>query len=81
MEIPLSWLTKCTTYEQAVRDNLHNSRPFGNASDDWERLKSKMQPGDELWYFEPPDKTVIQLWGLALVRRDRVVSTVITAVD
>jgi hypothetical protein len=80
MEIPLEYLTKRTTCEQAVADNIYNGRPFGGANDDWERLKAKIQPGDEFWYFAPPSKKVMQFWGLALVRNGRVVSTVITGV-
>jgi hypothetical protein len=80
MDIPVSWLTEQTTYERALADNVHEGRPFGHANDDWERLKAKMQDGDELWYCAPPDRSVMQFWGLALVRRGHVVSTVITAV-
>ena len=80
MQIPLEYLTQRTTYERAVSDNLYNGRPFGHANDDWERLTAKMQPGDELWYFAPPSRSVMQLWGVALVRDSQVVSTVITDV-
>jgi hypothetical protein len=81
MQIPLEWLTERTTYQQAVSDNMYAGRTFGHANDDWKRLKAKMQSGDELWYFAPPNKSVMQLWGLALVRGSQVISTVITAVD
>jgi hypothetical protein len=81
MDIPISYLTKQTTFEQARSDNMHDGRPFGHANDDWERLVAKMKDGDELWYFEPPNERVMQLWGLGLVRSGRVISTVITAVD
>ena len=81
MEIPHEYLTERTTNEQAISDNMYEGRPFGYANDDWERLKAKMQPGDELWYFAPPNDQVMRLWGLALVRQRRVISTVIDAVD
>ena len=81
MQLPPDYLTERTSYEQAVADNMHDGKPFGHANDDWERLRAKMQPGDELWYFAPPSSKVMQLWGLALVRSGQVVSTVITAVD
>jgi hypothetical protein len=80
MELSLDYLTERTTYEAAVAENMHDGRPFGHANDDWERLKAKMQPGDELWYFAPPNRSVMQFWGLALVRDRKVVSTVITGV-
>ncbi len=78
--IDSKWLTRSVSIDQAIRENVYEGVPFGNAKDDWERLKAKMHEGDELWYFEPPSKTMIQLWGLALVREQEVVSTVILAV-
>lgn len=81
MELPLSYLTERTTFEQAGADNMHDGRPFGYCDDDWQRLLAKRRDGDELWYFEPPSREVIQLWGVALVRDGRIISTVITAVD
>jgi len=81
MKIPTNYLTEQTTFERARSDNMCGERAFGHANDDWERLVAKMEEGDELWYFEPPDEQVFQLWGLALVRSGRVISTVITAVD
>jgi hypothetical protein len=81
MELPLSYLTEPTTVERAAADNTHDGRPFGHAEDDWRRLLAKRRDGDELWNFAPPSLEAIQLWGVALVRRGRVISTVITAVD
>jgi hypothetical protein len=81
MDLPVEYLTKRTTFEQAVADNLLDGIPFGHCNDDWERLKAKMQPGDEFWYFAPPNKKVMQFWGLALIRNGQVISTVVTAVD
>jgi hypothetical protein len=81
VQLPLEYLTSRTTFHDAVADNMFDDNPFGDANDDWERLKAKMNDGDELWYFEPPNRNVIQLWGLALVRNGTVISTVITAVD
>ncbi len=82
MEINPSWLTKQTTYEDAIRDNMFDGKEFGHSNDDWERLKAEIRPGDEFGYFEPPaDTKEIRFWGLALVRAGRVVSTVIQAVD
>lgn len=81
MQIPIEYLTEKTTYERAVAENLHDGLPFGRANDDWERLKARIWPGDELWYFAPPSGSAMQPWGLALVCGGKVVSTVITAVD
>ena len=46
---------------------------------DWERLLAKRREGDQLWTFEPPQGE-IELWGIALVRRGRVISTLLEAV-
>lgn len=80
MELPASYLTVRTTVEQAAVENMHQGLPFGNAHDDWQRLLAKWKAHDELWYFAPPDPTAIQLWGVALVRGGKVISTVVTAV-
>ena len=81
MELPVSYLTELTTLEQAIADNEYDGRPFGYAEDDWRRLLAKMRDGDELRNFAPPNRGVIQILGMALVRYVRVISTVITAVD
>ena len=81
MELPLAFLTNRTTFEQAAADNMHDGRPFGHAEDDWQRLLVERREGDELWNFAPPGPEAIKVWGLALVRDGRVVSTVVTAVD
>jgi len=81
MELPLSYLSTRVTVEQAVSENTYDGRPFGSAEDDWLKLLAEHREGDELWNFEPPSRDVIQVWGVALVRDGRVISTVITAVD
>jgi len=80
VQLESSYLTKKTTLDEVLRENTYDGVAFGYANDDWERLLAKMQPGDELWCFEPPSKHVIQMWGVALVRMGNVVSTVITSV-
>ena len=81
MELPPSYLTEATTVERAAAENAYNGRPFGHAEDDWQRLLANRLEGDELWNFAPPSRNVMQLWGVALVRGGRVISTVLTAVD
>ncbi len=81
MELPSSYLTERVSFEQAAAEHMHDGRPFGCANDDWGRLLAKRRAGDELWYFAPPRRESIRLWGVALVRAGRVISTVVTAVD
>ena len=63
MQLPLEYLTERVTEEQVIAENLHDGRPFGHVHDDWERLKARMQPGDELWNFAPPSRNVMQFMG------------------
>lgn len=81
MELPLSYLTEPTTFERAAAENAYDGRPFGHAEDDWQRLLAKRRDGDELWNFAPPNREVIQVCGVALLRDGPVISTVITAID
>jgi hypothetical protein len=66
MELPISYLTERTTFDQAVADNSHEGRPFGHAEDDWRRLLAEMREGDELWSLAPQGRRAIQPWGVAL---------------
>ena len=59
------YLTTPTTMEKVLAEHTFKGVPFGGINDDWQRLLAKMQPGDELWNFEPPNKNVISLWGVA----------------
>ncbi len=79
--IDSEWLTRRVSLGEAIRENMHGGIPFGHANEDWQRLLGKMEPGDELSYFEPPTEDSMRLWGLALVRGEEVISTVIIAVD
>jgi hypothetical protein len=46
---------------------------------DWDRLLAKRRKRDELWLFAPP-KGRIKVWGVALVRKGLVISTLVEAV-
>lgn len=80
MNLPVSYLTRRVTLEEAVSGNLVGGVPFGAVKDDWQRLLDKRRDGDQLWTFEPPPRS-FRVWGIALVRDGQVISTVITAVD
>jgi hypothetical protein len=78
MELSSSYLKEKTTVEVVRgRYDFDSCEPHFRA--DWERLLSKKRDGDELWLLEPP-KEALELWGIALVRDGRVVSTLIEAV-
>jgi hypothetical protein len=74
VEIDSSYLTTKTSREEVER-----RFDFASAADefreDWERLLSKVEPGDEYWNFEPPPEAMkgrigklYRIWGVALVR-------------
>ena len=78
MELPSSYLKEKTTVE-AVQSRYDFGSCEPDFKADWERLLAKKQRGDELWRFEPP-KGAIEVWGVALVREGKVISTLVEAV-
>ena len=78
MELPTSYLTEKTTPE-GVRARYDFDARDSDFRADWERLLRKRQDRDELWFFAPPEGA-IALWGVALVREGKVISTLIEAV-
>jgi len=85
--MPRQWLIEKLTVSEAearhtrLPDDRAERRPelkkpFGALNKDWENLKKRMQPGDELWTWE---KT---LWpgagGIALVRNREVIEAIMT---
>ena len=78
MKLPRAYLKKRTSLA-AVRRRFDFDSVNPDFRADWERLVAKMREGDELWTFEPP-RGEIELWGVALVRKGVVVSTLLEAV-
>ena len=81
MKLDRRYLTKRTTVDEIKRRiNFKTAPP--EFQDDWDRLLKKIQPGDELWEFAPPnDPLAYQVWGIALVRHGEMISTLIEAVS
>lgn len=78
MRLPPAYLTERVTMEDVIAEHdFEASHPDFRA--DWERLLSKRTEGDELWRFAPPPGQ-IEVWGIALVRRGEVVSTLVESV-
>ncbi len=86
MKLDAAYLTTQTSREEVESRIDFASAPteFGS---DWERLLAKMQPGDEFWCFEPPEdkphliEKYYRVWGVALVREGKVISTLLEALD
>jgi hypothetical protein len=92
---PIEWLLERITIEDAERkytrppdersDRMPQLRkPFGFRNAQWEELKARMRPGDELWTFSSP----AHFWekkagrcGIALVRDKKMVSAIVTLMN
>jgi hypothetical protein len=78
MNLPTSYLKKRTTL-QAARRRFDFDSCNSEFKADRNRLKAKRRTGDEIWILEPP-KGAIAIWGIALVRKGRIISTLVEAV-
>ncbi len=78
MRLDPAYLTKRISVEEVLRERDFPHARAGFRSD-WERLKAKMQLGDELWTFEPAPGA-IEVRGVALVRNGQVISTLVESV-
>jgi hypothetical protein len=59
-------------------------KPFGYVNDQWEALKAKLRPGDELYRFNSSRESWGRLAGragIALVRQGKIIATVITKMN
>jgi len=94
--IPRTWLQEKVTVEEAERQHpgLPNdervkrfpkiAKPFGFMSDEWEALKARMLPGDELWTFSSPSDSFRHLGGregIALVRNNKIIVALVTMMN
>jgi hypothetical protein len=78
MNLAASYLKKQTTLRAVLRRfNFETCSPEFKA--DWDRLTAKRKCGDQLWVFGPP-RGAIEIWGIALVRKGRAISTLVEAV-
>lgn len=78
MTLSPEYLTERVTLQDVLTQfDFQSCHPEFRA--DWERLLSKRSDGDELWRFAPPSGQ-IEVWGIALVRGGKVISTLVEAV-
>jgi len=94
-EYPLAWLQERISIEEAEHRFMPTPddrtkhvpelrKPFGFLNARWEELKARMQMGDEIWTFRSPPETWQDLAGsagVALVRENRVIDAVVTAMN
>ena len=91
-KVPKEWLVKKLTLQECELEHTTEISsgdsqlvvPFGYLNDKWVYLKSLMLTNDEIWDFEsPPDHwdSLCGRSGVALVRNDKVVFTIITSMN
>jgi hypothetical protein len=92
---PLAWLQERISIEEAERrftpmpDDRTNQepelrKPFGFLNARWEKLKARMQTGDEIWTFRSPPEAWQDLAGgagVALMRESKVIDALVTAMN
>ncbi|MDD5542003.1 MAG: hypothetical protein PHX83_02420 [Acidobacteriia bacterium] len=78
------WLTQKTTIEEQEAKRQYEGKTFGLMHTEWERFKSKIIDGDELWEFSSPPETWERLAGregLSIVRHGEVIHSIVTAMS
>lgn len=85
------WLTKRITVEEAEAKHLITDDrlgaapiPFGFINSQWEKIKSSLIEGDELWEFCSPIETWENLMGcqgICLVRNEEIIMEIITQMN
>lgn len=92
---PLEWLQERITVQEAERMHTRAPdersaripalrKPFGFRNAQWEELKARMWPGDELWTFASPAESWRHLAGrsgIALVRNKKMVCAIVTLMN
>ncbi len=93
--VPIEWLRKKVTVAEAEASNPGISddraarfpeaaKPFGFLHSEWEALKAKIMPGDELWTFASPAgswKALAGRAGIVLIRDGKPMSIITTRMN
>ena len=80
-ELILRWKIQAVTIADVEAGKTKGDKPSGEK---WEKFKTGIRPGDELWYFCSPAETWQQLAGrrgYAILRDGRVVDHVLTKLN
>ena len=77
--IPLRWLRRKVLIDEAERihtdPDVAGGKPFGAASDSWQKLKATITEADELWLYDSTGKeseSHCRNYGVAVVRHGQV---------
>ena len=57
------WLQERVSAEEAEALHVHDGKPFGDLSREWNFLKSSMLDGDQLWNFSSPPSLGDKCWA------------------
>ena len=76
-------LVRTETVAEAEARHTVNGVPFGGITSEWVRLKSRLQPGDQLWWFEREKDVALQgaLEGYVVMRGCSVVDRIVLVTD
>jgi len=78
------YLRRKATVAEWEAEHLVDGIPFGHCNREWEALKAKMEPGDEVWFWSSDEESWKRMmgWeGMALVRRGEIVDSFLTAIS
>ncbi|MDX1584094.1 MAG: hypothetical protein R3338_10895, partial [Thermoanaerobaculia bacterium] len=62
---------------RAEHENLRDGVPFGERNEEWENLKSAIEPGDNIWFYRD-NRTITGAEGYVVVRDCEVVAFFMT---
>jgi hypothetical protein len=78
------FLRRKATVPEWEAEHLVEGVPFGYCNHQWEALKAKMEPGDEVWFWSTDQESWERLmgWeGMALVRHGEIIDFFLTALN
>ena len=84
MPVRNEWLIRKASVAEWEAEFLINGVAFGLCNREWEALKAKIQPGDEIWFWSTDEESWARMSGLdgmALVRQGVIVDSFITALN
>jgi hypothetical protein len=76
------YLRRKATVAEWEAEHLIEGVPFGFCNREWEALKEKMEPGDEIWFWSSDEdswKRMMGWEGMALVRQGEIIDFFLTA--
>jgi hypothetical protein len=79
-----SLLSRKATVPEWEAEHMVDGVPFGGCNHEWVAMLSKMEPGDEVWFWSTDEESWRRMmgWeGMALVRAGEVIDSFLTAMN